>query len=90
MFKIIAFICLASVSHSDCGLDNPNSFRDISVVGVANNEIECGRRAMFDPAKSAPFRDLAEGEYIKVSCLREKKANTAISAMEALKREKQK
>ena len=71
MFKVIAINCLAGVSHSDCDGSIGRS-RDIAVVASnLPNELECERRSILDPAKSAPFRNLAAGEYVKTIYERE-------------------
>ena len=68
MINIVVMVFLAGVSRSDCDT-SPLHSRGVAIVGVASNEIECWRRAMFDPAKSAPFRDLAPGEFLKTACV---------------------
>ena len=40
------------------------------MIGQVSNEIWCGVEAQQDLAKSAPFRNLAEGEFIKIMCVR--------------------
>ena len=70
-FSVVAMICVAGMSPQDCGPE-PGFSRDVAIVAKVSNEIECGRRAMFDPAKDANFRDLAPGEFIKIMCVRNK------------------
>jgi len=68
-FNIVAMICVAGMSHADCA-PVPGFSRDHAIIGIAPNEIECARRAMFDPAKDSIFRNLAPGEFIKTMCVR--------------------
>jgi hypothetical protein len=68
-FNIAAMICVAGMSHADCGPE-PGFSRDVAVIGNVSNEIACGIEAQQDLAKSAPFRNLAEGEFIKIVCVR--------------------
>ena len=68
-FNIVAMVCVASMSHSDCS-PLPGYSRDVAIIGNAPNEMECARRATFDLAKSAPFRNLAPGEFLKIMCVR--------------------
>jgi hypothetical protein len=68
-FNVIAMICVAGMSHADCS-PVPGFSRDVAIIGTANNELECARRATFDVPKSAPFRDLAPGEFVKIMCVR--------------------
>ena len=42
----------------------------VAIIGSVSNELWCGVEAQQDLAKSAPFRNLAEGEFIKVMCVR--------------------
>lgn len=68
-FSIIAMICVAGMAPQDCA-PVPGFSRDVAIIGKVSNEIECGRRAMLDPAKDSTFRNLAPGEFIKVMCVR--------------------
>ena len=68
-FNIVAMICVAGMSHADCS-PLPGFSRDVAIIGNVTSEMECARRATFDLAKSAPFRNLAEGEFIKIMCVR--------------------
>jgi hypothetical protein len=60
-FNIVAMICVAGMQPQDCS-PTPGYSRD--------NELWCGVEAQQDLAKSAPFRNLAEGEFIKIMCVR--------------------
>jgi hypothetical protein len=42
----------------------------VAVVGHVSNELWCLGEAQMDLAKRAPFRNLAEGEFIKIMCVR--------------------
>jgi hypothetical protein len=42
----------------------------VAIIGTVSNELWCGVEAQQDLAKSAPFRNLAEGEFIKIMCVR--------------------
>ena len=48
----------------------PGFSRDVAIIGTVSNELWCGVEAQQDLAKSAPFRNLAEGEFIKIMCVR--------------------
>ena len=69
VFSIVAMICVAGMSPQDCGPE-PGFSRDVAIIGQVSNEIACGVEAQQDLAKSKPFRDLAEGEFIKIMCVR--------------------
>ena len=68
-FNIVAMICVAGMSPADCGPE-PGFSRDVAVVGQVSNELWCLGEAQMDLAKSAPFRNLADGEFIKIMCVR--------------------
>src|SRR5271154_1372107 len=68
-FNIVAMICVAGMSPADCGPE-PGFSRDVAVIGAVSNELWCGVEAQQDLAKSVPFRMLAEGEFIKIVCVR--------------------
>jgi len=68
-FNIVAMICVAGMSPQDCNPE-PGFSRDVAVIGQVPNEIACAVEAQQDLAKSAPFRDLAPGETIKIMCVR--------------------
>lgn len=68
-FSVVIMICVAGMSPADCAPVSGFS-RAHAIIGTAPNEIECGRRAMFDPAKDSIFRNLAPGEFLKTMCLR--------------------
>jgi hypothetical protein len=68
-FNIIAMICVAGMSPQDCGPE-PGYSRDVAVIGRVSNEIACAVEAQQDLGKSVIFHDLAEGEFIKVMCVR--------------------
>ena len=68
-FNIIAMICVAGMSPVDCGPE-PGFSRDVAVIGNVSNELYCGVEAQQDLAKSTIFRKLAEGEFIKIMCVR--------------------
>ena len=40
------------------------------MIGQVSNELWCLGEAQMDAAKSAPFRNLAAGEFIKIMCVR--------------------
>ena len=69
MFSIVAMICVAGMSPQDCA-PIPGYSRDVAIIGEVSNELWCGIEAQQDLAKSKPFRDLAEGEFIKIQCVR--------------------
>ena len=54
---------------ADCG-PKPGFSRDVAIIGSVSNELWCGVEAQQDLAKSAPFRNLAAGEFIKIMCVR--------------------
>jgi hypothetical protein len=68
-FNIIAMICVAGMSPVDCGPE-PGFSRDVAVIGNVSNELYCGVEAQQDLAKSTIFRKLAEGEFIKIMCVK--------------------
>jgi hypothetical protein len=68
-FNIVAMICIAGMSPGECS-PAPGFSRDVAIIGSAPNELWCGVEAQRDLAKGAPFRNLAEGEFIKVMCVR--------------------
>lgn len=68
-FNIVAMICVAGMSPADCS-PLPGFSRDVAIIGQVSNELWCGIEAQQDLAKSKPFRDLADGEFIKISCVR--------------------
>jgi hypothetical protein len=57
------------MSPADCG-PQPGFSRDVAIIGSVSNELWCGVEAQQDLAKSAPFRNLADGEFIKIMCVR--------------------
>jgi hypothetical protein len=67
-FNIVAMICVAGMQPQDCS-PMPGFSRDVAIIGQVSNEIACVE-AQQDLAKSAPFRNLAEGEFIKIMCVR--------------------
>jgi hypothetical protein len=68
-FSIVAMVCVAGMTHADCGPE-PGFSRDKVIVGEAKNEIECGILAQQAMARVSVLKDLAEGEFIKVMCVR--------------------
>jgi hypothetical protein len=68
-FQIVAMICVAGMQPQDCS-PAPGFSRDVAIIGEVSNEIACGIEAQRSLAKSGPFRDLAPGEFIKISCIR--------------------
>ena len=68
-FNIVAMICVAGMSPARL-LAKPGYSRDVAIIGSVSNELWCGVEAQQDLAKSAPFRNLAEGEFIKIMCVR--------------------
>jgi hypothetical protein len=68
-FQILAMICIAGMAPQDCS-PLPGYSRDVAIIGQVSNELWCGVEAQQDLAKSAPFRNLAEGEFIKIQCVR--------------------
>lgn len=68
-FNIVAMICVAGMAPQDCS-PLPGFSRDVAIIGQVSNEMACGIEAQRDIAKSKPFRDLAEGEFIKIQCVR--------------------
>jgi hypothetical protein len=64
-FGVVAMICVVGMSVSDCG-PQPGFSRDVAVIGNTPNEIACAIESQQDLAKSSRFRDLADGEFIKV------------------------
>ncbi len=68
-FNIVAMICGAGMSPAECGPE-PGFSRDVAIIGQVSNEIACGVEAQMDLANSTPFRDLAQGEFIKIMCVR--------------------
>lgn len=69
MFEIVAMICIAGMAPGDCS-PLPGFSRDVAIVGEVSNETYCGISGMRDVAKSAPFRDLSPGEWVKIMCVR--------------------
>lgn len=67
-FSIVAMICVAGMQPQDCS-PMPGYSRSVAVIGEVSNELWCLTEAQQDLAKSAPFRDLAPGEFVKVSCV---------------------
>ena len=70
IFNIVAMVCVAGMAPQDCG-PAPGFSRDVAIIGKVSNELWCGIEAQQDLAKSAPFRNLGTGEYIKIMCIRE-------------------
>lgn len=68
-FQILAMICVAGMAPQECS-PLPGYSRDVAIIGQVNNELWCLGEAQMDLAKSAPFRDLAPGEFIKIACVR--------------------
>jgi hypothetical protein len=68
-FEIVAMICIAGMSPADCG-PAPGFSRDVAVIGEVSNEIACSVESQQDLAKSSPFRNLSEGEFLKIMCIR--------------------
>lgn len=70
MFKIVAMICVAGMSHSECS-PAPGYSRDVAIIGQVSNELWCGIEAQQDLPKSAQFRNLAPGEFVKIMCVKQ-------------------
>jgi hypothetical protein len=68
-FNIVAMICVAGMNPADCG-PAPGFSRDVAIIGQVSNELWCAVEAQQDLAKSAPFRNLGTGEFIKVMCVK--------------------
>jgi hypothetical protein len=68
-FNIVAMICVAGMSPADCGPE-PGFSRDKVIVGAVSNEIECLRESEQVLGRVSTFQNLAEGEFIKVMCVR--------------------
>jgi hypothetical protein len=68
-FAIVAMICVAGMSPADGG-PAPGFSRSVAIIGSVSNELWCGVEAQRDPAKSAPFRNLGTGEFIKIMGVR--------------------
>jgi hypothetical protein len=68
-FNIVAMICVAGMSYSDCS-PLPGYSRDVATIGEASNEIACGVQAQQSLGRIAIFHDLAPGEFIKIMCAR--------------------
>jgi hypothetical protein len=68
-FNIVAMICVAGMAPEDCA-PVPGFSRDVAIIGQVSNELWCGIEAQQDLAKSAPFRHLGTGEFIKIMCIR--------------------
>ena len=68
-FQIVAMICTGGMQPQECA-PAPGYSRDVAVVGEVANELSCLREAQMDLAKSSPFRNLDQGEFIKIMCLR--------------------
>jgi hypothetical protein len=68
-FNIVAMICAAGMNPADCAPE-PGFSRDVAIIGSVSNELWCSVEAQQDLAKIASFRDLAEGEFIKIMCVR--------------------
>lgn len=83
MFSIVAMICVAGMLPQDCQ-PAPGFSRSVAIIGQVSNELYCGVEAQQDLAKSAPFRKLADGEFIKIMCMKTGKANEAKAAMRVL------
>ena len=67
-FNIVAMICVAGMSPADCGPE-PGFSRDVAIIRQVSNELWCVVEAQQDLAKSAPFRNLGTGEFIKIMCV---------------------
>jgi hypothetical protein len=68
-FSIVAMICVAGMQPQDCS-PMPGYSRDVAIIGEVSNEIACGVQAQQSLGGIAIFRDLAPGEFIKISCVR--------------------
>lgn len=64
-FKILAIICVAGMSRSDC---DANNARDVALSAPVANEIMCSTEAPMFAASLSNYRGLAEGEFIKLVC----------------------
>lgn len=69
MFKIIALICLSGMQPQECSPVLGYS-RDMAVLGKVSNEIECLQQSQQVLGKVESFQNLADGEYIKIMCVR--------------------
>jgi hypothetical protein len=68
-YNIVAMICAAGMNPADCAPE-PGFSRDVAIIGSVSNELWCSVEAQQDLAKIAPFRDLADGEFIKIMCVK--------------------
>ena len=68
-FNIVAMICVAGMSPADCG-PQPGFSRDIAIIGRVSNEIECASKSEQVLESVSTFQNLAEGEFIKIMCVR--------------------
>jgi hypothetical protein len=68
-FSIVAMICVAGMAPQDCS-PLPGFSRDVAVIGRVSNELYCGVEAQVDLAKNSIFRNLADGEFVKIMCVR--------------------
>lgn len=67
-FSAIVLICLASTPREACGDDNAVVFRSVHV----NNELGCTSGWQEIIARSALKESLANGNYLKTLCRRDK------------------
>lgn len=78
IFQITAMICVAGMAPQDCSPLSGYS-RDVAVIGEVSNEIACGIQAQQSLGAIKIFHDLAEGEFVKISCVRKSNAGLALS-----------
>jgi hypothetical protein len=64
-FKVLALICSAGISASDC---DANNARDVALSTPVANEIMCSTEAPKFAASLSNYRGLAKGEFIKLVC----------------------
>ncbi len=68
-FNIVAMICVAGMAPQDCS-PMPGYSRDKVIIGKVSNEIECLRQSEQVLGSVSTFQNLAEGEFIKIMCVR--------------------
>jgi hypothetical protein len=68
-FQIVALICVAGMQPQNCTRE-PGYSRDVAIIGEAPNEIMCNIQAQWSLGQIIPFQNLAQGEFIKILCVR--------------------
>ena len=81
MYSILILICSTALSHSDC---QSNTALDVVRGPRVDNEVMCILNAQTMIART-DFVRIGGGQYMKVACIRSKKADEWLAEIEARK-----